>query len=78
MPCVEALNNPMLSWIALVKLRAEFLTLVLLSLMVLHQYEGTDLENAMAEVFSRVEGSGDLSPQVSMGSTSKWSSGFDL
>lgn len=45
-------------------LRAEFLALILMSLMVLHNPEGQEMEDAMAEVATRAQAEGDLSPQV--------------
>ena len=44
--------------------RAAFLALVLMSLMVLHHAEGTDMEEAMAEVAARSQGDEDLPSQV--------------
>lgn len=45
-------------------LRAEFLALILMSLMVLHHPEGQEMEDAMAEVAVRAQAEGDLSAQV--------------
>lgn len=46
--------------------RAEFLALVLVSLMVLHKAEGVEMEDAMKEVAKRAHATGDdqLSAQV--------------
>ncbi len=46
--------------------RAEFLALVLVSLMVLHKADGVDMEDAMKEVANRAQVAGDeqLSAQV--------------
>lgn len=46
------------------RVRAEFLALILMSLMVLHNPEGQEMEDAMAEVATRAQAEGDLSPQV--------------
>lgn len=43
--------------------KAEFLALILMSLMVLHNPEGQEMEDAMAEVATRAQAEGDLSPQ---------------
>lgn len=45
-------------------LRAQFLALVLMSLMVLHNTEGLGMEDAMAAVAKRAQVDGDLSAQV--------------
>lgn len=44
--------------------RAEFLALILMSLMVLHNAEGQEMEDAMAAVAARAQAEGDLSSQV--------------
>lgn len=46
--------------------RAEFLALVLVSLMVLHKAEGAEMENTIKEVAKRTQATGDdqLSAQV--------------
>lgn len=46
--------------------RAEFLALVLVSLMILHKAEGAEMEDAMKEVAKRAQTTGDdqLSAQV--------------
>lgn len=46
--------------------RAEFLALILVSLMVLHKAEGVEMENTMKEVAKRTQATGDdqLSAQV--------------
>lgn len=46
-------------------LRAGFLALVLVSLMVLHQAEGTEMEEAMMQVAKRVQTAGDGQEQLS-------------
>lgn len=53
----------------LAKRRAEFLALVLLSLMVLHKPEGPGMEDAMAEVATRASAEDGLSVQVCWGNT---------
>lgn len=57
------------TYFTLVKPRAEFLALVLLSLMVLHNPAGTGMEAAMAEVATRATAEEELSAQVSSGNT---------
>lgn len=52
--------------LAMRMVRAEFLAMVLVSLMVLHKAEGDEMEDAMKEVAKRAQATGDdrLSAQV--------------